>query len=183
VTLQAVTMKEELIAANERVMNPSKGVSFTPRKKPQFSSDPSWEYPEEGILPPIAEAPEAEKDLQEHIMQNWSAMLNNVELVKAHMLKQKRYESEIVCLGEGINDLRLLASQLMSLMGQPSDGINKYNLFAILDGAEDCFMEMEDKVLTYVSLRLGKLEVTSIDLTRDIQSFKKSIGTDVMDRL
>jgi hypothetical protein len=37
VTSQAVTTKEELIATKERVMNPAKGVSFTPRKKPRFS--------------------------------------------------------------------------------------------------------------------------------------------------
>jgi hypothetical protein len=44
VTLQTVTLEEELLASKERVLNPSKGVSFTPRKKPRFSSDPTWEY-------------------------------------------------------------------------------------------------------------------------------------------
>jgi hypothetical protein len=87
VTSQSVTTKEELIATKERVMNPAKGVRFTPRKKLRFSSDPSWEYAEEDILQPIAEVP-----------------------------KQKRYESGIVRLGEVINDLRSLALQLMSLV-------------------------------------------------------------------
>jgi hypothetical protein len=63
-------------------------------------------------------------------------MLCTVKLIKGNMLKQKRYETKIVWLGEDINDLRSLVSCLMSLVGQPSDGI-KYALFAIMDGAED----------------------------------------------
>jgi hypothetical protein len=182
VTSQAVTSEEELLATKERVMNPAKGVSFTPRKKPRFSSDPSWEYAEEDVLPAIAEAPEADGDLQEHIVQNWTAMLKTVELVKANMSKQKRYESEIVRLGEDINDLRSVASRLMNLVGQPADGI-KYDLFAIVEVAEDRFMEVEDKVHSDLLPRTAKLEATTGDLEKDIRSFKKNIGADVTDRL
>jgi hypothetical protein len=182
VTSRAVSSKEELLVTKERVMDPAKGVSFTPRKKPRFSSDPTWEYAEADILPSITEAPEAGEDLQEHIVQNWSAMLRTVETVKAGLSKQKRYETEIVRLGEDINDLRSLASRLLSLVGQPAEGM-KYDLFAILDGAEERFMEVEDKVRTDVVPRVEKLEVTTSDLSKDIRSFKKNIGTDVTTRL
>lgn len=167
VTSQAVTTKEELLATKERVMNPSKGVSFTPRKKPRFSSEPTWEYAEEDVLPTIAEAPNSDDELQEHIVQNWGAMIRTVELVKANMSKNKRYESEIVRLGEDINDLRSLASRLMSLVGTPADGI-KYDLFAILDVAEDRFVEVESQVRSDVVPRVEKLESTSEVLTKDI---------------
>lgn len=163
-------------------MNPAKGVRFTTRKKPQFSSDPPWEYAEEDILQPIAEAPEAGEDPQEHIVKNLSAMLKNNELVKANMSKQKRYESEIVRLGEVINDLRLLALQLMSLVGQPSDGI-KYDLFAILDEGKPFYGDGGQGAhgrRTAIGQAGGNFD--RID-PRDIRSFKKNIGADVTDRL
>lgn len=182
ITSQSVTTKEELLATKERVMNPAKGVSFTPRKKPRFSLDPTWEYAEEDVLPTIAEAPNLDDELQEHILQNWGAMIRTVELVKANMLKNKQYELEIVRLGEDIDDFRLLASRLMSLVGTPADGI-KYDLFAILDSAEDRFVDVESQVHSDVVPWVDKLEATLKDLTKDIQSFKRNIGADVTARL
>jgi hypothetical protein len=101
-------------------------------------------------------------------------MLKMVELVKANMSKQKRYESEIVRLSKDINDLRSLASRLLNLVGQPLDGI-KYDLYAIVDVAEDRFMEVEEKVKTDVIPRVTKLEATTGDLTKDIHFFKKNM--------
>jgi hypothetical protein len=182
VTSRAVSSREELLVTKERVMDMAKRVSFTSRKKPRLPSAPTWEYAKADILPSIREAPEAGEDLQDHIVQNWSAMLRTVETVKAGLLKQKRYETEIVWLGEDINDLRSLASWLLSLVCQPAEGM-EYDLFAILDGAEERFMEVEDKVCTDVVPRVEKLEVTTSDLSKYIRSFKKNIGTDVTTRL
>jgi hypothetical protein len=49
---------EELLAAKDRVMNPALGVSFTPRKKPRFSSDQFDEYTELELMPTIKELPD-----------------------------------------------------------------------------------------------------------------------------
>jgi hypothetical protein len=163
-------------------LNPAKGVSFTPRKKTRFSLDPSWEYAEEDLLPTISEAPGGSDGLQDHIAENWSSMLKTVEAVKSNASKQKRYESEIVRLSEDVNDLRSLASRLLNLIGQPSDGI-EYDLYAIVDMAEDRFMEVEAKVKTDEIPRVAKLEETTGDLTKDIHFFKKNIGGDVAHRI
>jgi hypothetical protein len=56
-------MTIELLEAKERVLNPAKGVSFTPRKKPWFSSNSSLEYAEEDLLPTILEPPGGEDAL------------------------------------------------------------------------------------------------------------------------
>jgi hypothetical protein len=101
--------------------------------------------------------------------------------MKANMLKQKCYELEIVCLGEDINDLQLVASRLLNLVGQPADGIN-YD-FSIMDITEDRCMEVEDQVHTGLVPGVGKLEATSGDLEKDIWSLKKNIGAHVTERL
>jgi hypothetical protein len=82
VKTQAVTTKEELLDAKVRVLDPAKGVSFTPRKKPRFLSESSWEYAEDELLPAIEEAPSTTEGLQDHIVNNWSAMLKTVEMVR-----------------------------------------------------------------------------------------------------
>jgi hypothetical protein len=167
ITSQSVTTEEELLEAKAWVLNLAKGVSFTPRKKPRFSLESSWEYAEEDLLPTISEAPGGSDGLQDHIAENWSSMLKTVEAVKSNASKQKRYKSEIVRLSEDVNDLRLLASRLLNLVGQSSDGI-KYDLYAIVDVAEDRFMEVEAKVKTDVIPQVAKLEETTGDLTKDI---------------
>jgi hypothetical protein len=50
-------MKEELLDTKIHVLHPAKGVSFTPRRKPRFSSNYSWEYAEDELLPAINEFP------------------------------------------------------------------------------------------------------------------------------
>jgi hypothetical protein len=70
VRTQDVTMVEELEDAKARIMNPAKGVSFTPRKKPRFLTDSSWEYAEADVLPRIPEVPSTPGGLQDHIFQN-----------------------------------------------------------------------------------------------------------------
>lgn len=94
------------------------------------------------------------------------------------MGKQKRYESEIFRLSEDIDDLRSLASQLVGLVGLPSDGI-KYNFFNIVDVAEDRFSELEDSLKGDLVPRVGKAEATIVDLDKDIKFFKKNIGANV----
>jgi hypothetical protein len=47
ITSQSVTTEDELLNVKARIMNPEKGVSFTPQNMPRFSSDLSWEYAEE----------------------------------------------------------------------------------------------------------------------------------------
>jgi hypothetical protein len=120
-----VTTTEELLEAKTRIQNPAKGVSFTPRKKPQISNDPAWEYAEADMLLSIPEVPSTPGGLQDHIITIWSAMVETVEAVKANMGKQKRYELEIFRLSEDLYGLRLVASRLLNLVGQPSDGTSE----------------------------------------------------------
>jgi hypothetical protein len=105
-------------------------------------------------------------------------MIKAVASVKVYMSKQKRYKSEIFRLSDDINNLRLLSSRLLNLVGQPSDSV-KYDLDAIVDVAENRFMEVEDRVKSNVVLRVEKLEIATGTLTKDINFFKTNIGTDV----
>jgi hypothetical protein len=104
-------------------------------------------------------------------------MLKTVEMVKGNMGKQKRYETEILRLSEDIDDLRSLASRLISLVGLPSDGI-KYDLFNV-DVAEDRFLELEDSLKADLIPRVARTEATIVDLDKDIKFFKKNIGANV----
>jgi hypothetical protein len=118
---------EELTDATTRIRNPAKGVSFTPRKKPRFSMDSTWDYAETDVLPSIPEVPVSPGGLHDHIVQNWSAMLRTVEAMKSNMSKQKRYEFKIYRLSsEDLDGLHSVASHLLSLVGQPSDGTRFY---------------------------------------------------------
>jgi hypothetical protein len=174
-----VTTVEELDDAKKRILNPSKGVSFTPRKKPRFSTDSTWEYAEADNLPAIPEVPRTAEGLQDHIVKNWSAMLLTVEAVKSTLGKQKRYESEIHRLSEDLDGLRSVASRLLSLVGQPSDG-TRYDLFAILDVAEERFLESEDAIKQDHRPRIERLEKTTGTLVQDLAFFKTNIGHDIV---
>jgi hypothetical protein len=179
---QEVTTSEELLEAKTRIQNPAKGVSFTPRKKPRFSNDPTWEYAEADMLPSIPEIPDTPGGLQDHIVTNWSAMLETVAAVKANMGKQKRYESEIFRLSEDLDGLRSVASRLLNLVGQPSDG-TRYDLFALVDVAEDRFMEVEDAVKTNMKPRVESLERSTGNLVKDLEYFKANIGDDMVTKV
>jgi hypothetical protein len=109
-------------------------------------------------------------------------MIKAVALVKVNISKQKRYKTKIVRLSEDINDLWSLSSRLLNIVGQPSDSI-KYNLYAIVDVAEDRFTKVEGLVKTDVTPWVAKLEATTGGLSKDIDFFKKNIGTNVSNRI
>jgi hypothetical protein len=78
--------------------------------------------------------------------------------------------------------LRSVASRLLSLVGQPSDG-TRYDLFAIVDVAEDRFMEAEDSIKKDLKPRIEKLEKTSVGVVKDLAYFKDNIGNDMVAKI
>jgi hypothetical protein len=83
---QAVTTKDELIEVKERIMAES-GMSFTPRKKPQFLSESAYKYVEADLLPTIKEAPSSPAAMQEHMVEHWASMVSAVKILKDMSLK------------------------------------------------------------------------------------------------
>jgi hypothetical protein len=60
------------------------------------------------------------------------------------------------------------------MVGQPSDG-TRYDLFAIVDVAEDQFMDVEDSIKKDLNPRVEKLEKTSVTLVKDIAYFRNNL--------
>jgi hypothetical protein len=135
----------ELGAIKQRILNPSSGVSFTPRKKPLYSDD-SWEFAGGGleVLPVIEEAPDPLDlaVLQEHIGRQWSTVIIAVATLKSVAGRNNKYELELDALGTGINSLRAVISRLTTLVGSPVDGLS-FNLYGIMDCNEDTVMELD----------------------------------------
>jgi hypothetical protein len=129
----------ELVAIKARVLNPSSGVSFTPRKKPRYSED-TWEFPDLENLPAIAEGgPELEgEDLQDHVGRQWKDLVQAVETLKTVAGRNNKYEHELDALGEDINGLRAALARVLNLVGLPVDGI-QFDLFGIIDRNKPCW--------------------------------------------
>jgi hypothetical protein len=86
---------EELLLAKDRVMNPASGVSFTPRKKPRFSSDQFDKYTELELMPTIKELPEDPDGMPEQKLANWETVVKLVNSIKGTAGRGQRYEKEI----------------------------------------------------------------------------------------
>jgi hypothetical protein len=78
---QAVTTPEELFDVKDR-MTAGSGMSFTPRKKPRFSPESSYEYVKADLLPTIGEAPSSPGGVQDHMTEHWSDMVNTIHILK-----------------------------------------------------------------------------------------------------
>jgi hypothetical protein len=79
-----VSTVDELLDAKDRVLNPARGVSFTPRKKPRFLSGIMDDYFDIEVMPTIGELPASPQGLQEHMTDNWSAIIKTVDAVKGN---------------------------------------------------------------------------------------------------
>jgi hypothetical protein len=77
---QVVTTEEELFEVKEHIMA-ALGGTFTPRKKPHFSSESAYEYVEADLRPTIKEAPSSPAAMQEHILDYWSIMFKQFRKV------------------------------------------------------------------------------------------------------
>jgi hypothetical protein len=140
-----VSTVEELLDAKDRVLNPARGVSFTTRKKPRFSSGLMDDYADIEVMPTIGELPDSPQGLQDHMTDNWSAMIKTVDAVKSNVARNKRYEVKITRLSNDMNQLRALATRLNSLLGPPTDGI-QFDLIGIVDRVEAAMVELGDSI-------------------------------------
>jgi hypothetical protein len=177
----AVVTFEELMAAKFRVLNPTEGVSFTPRKKPRFSTS-DWDYNETEALPAIAEVAMDQSGAREHMDENWNDMVRTVEVLKASTSRQMLYEREIERLGDDVDTLRSTSCRLHSLVGAPSDGI-RFDLYQIVHHAESCLLELEDTLTKEVTPKLNDLATTTERVEKDLAFFKTNIGLDAANKI
>jgi hypothetical protein len=77
----------ELRLFKKRILNPSLGVSFTPRKKPRCLED-QWEFLDLELLQTIKEGPNAEdaEEVQDRTGKHWHHLGTTVETLKAVFL-------------------------------------------------------------------------------------------------
>jgi hypothetical protein len=178
---QSVTTPDEFLEVKSRVTGKS-GVSFTPRKKPRFSTDSTYEYVEADLLPTIEEAPTTPAALQEHIADHWSDMVAALKILKTMSLKHARYETEILRISEDIDTLNVSSSRMESLVGTPADGI-QFNLFGIVDKNEEVLLEVGDQVNKHLVPRLTTVEKTAEAAEKAVKSFNSTVGDDVLKKL
>jgi hypothetical protein len=175
----------ELGAIKQRILNPSSGVSFTPRKKPRYSDD-SWEFAGGGldVLPSIEEAPDSSDPaaLQEHIGRQWSTVITAVETLKSVAGRNNKYELELDALGSDIDSLRAAISRLTTLVGSPVDGLS-FDLYGIMDRNEDAVMELDHRVTARVEPKLIELEAGLAVVQTEMQRFRDSTGDQLLVRL
>jgi hypothetical protein len=97
----------ELAEIKTRVLEPTSKISFTPRKKPRYSSD-RWEFPDLQVLEEIPEIPDGMDDfaVQDHIAGHWKNLVTTVESLKSVAGRNSKYETELDSLGGDIDGLR-----------------------------------------------------------------------------
>jgi hypothetical protein len=176
-----VTAPEELLEVKERLTR-AVPVSFTPRKKPRFSTGSLVEYTETDLLPSISEAPEGTGEIQEHMIEHWSSMVRGMKMLKTMGSKHSRYESEILRLSDDIDTLNVSSARLENLVGSPADGI-QFDLFGIVDKNEETLLEVGDELTGKMGPRLTRLENTTDHVSKEVLEFKSKIGGDVVAKL
>jgi hypothetical protein len=173
---------EELLSAKDRVMNPAQGVSFTPRKKPRFSSDQFDEYTELELMPTIEELPGDPDGMTEHILDNWEAVVKSVDTMKGAAGRGQRYEEEIHRLSSDIDQLRALATRLNTLVGKPTDGI-QFGLIGIVDRAENCIEVLEDAIAKELRPDVAKANKVAAQAVHEVAQFRQGLGGDLTKKL
>jgi hypothetical protein len=181
ITRRQVTAPEELFDVKERLTK-AVSVSFTPRKKPRFSSESTYDYTESDLLPTISEAPDGMNEIQEHMVAHWSSIVKGMQMLKDMGAKHSRYETEIFRLSEDIDTLNVSTARLENLVGTPADGI-QFGLFGIVDKNEETLLEVGDEVTKQVGPRLAQVENTTDQAAKEVLEFKKHIGGDVLAKL
>jgi hypothetical protein len=178
---QGVTTEDELFDVKDRILADS-GVSFTPRKKPRFSAESSFEYVEADLLPTIEEAPSSPEGKQEHMLEHWASMVSAVQILKAMSLKHSRYETEIMRISDDIDCLNVSSSRLETLVGSPADGI-QFNLFGIVDRNEEVLLSVGDELHKTLMPRIAGVEATAQAVEKSVKTFNSNVGGDVLKKL
>jgi hypothetical protein len=175
--------ESELAVIKGRILSPSSGVGFTPRKKPRYS-DSSWDFAELDILPPLEEGPgmQDKEALSSHILEQWKGTVQTVEVLKKAASRNNRYEREMESLGNDIDSLRSAMARVNDLVGSPSDGV-AFDLFAIVDGNEEALLDLDSIVQTTVVPKLTELEGRTSAAELEMRKFKANTGNDLQVRL
>jgi hypothetical protein len=158
-----VSLVEELIDSKDRIItNPSRGISFTPCKKPRFSSSFLDDHLEIDILPSIKEVPTKSEGIQTHMLENWlSTMVQSIEAFKGTITwsQHHRYDVEIMSMSNNVEQLHTLSSRLNTQVRKPTKGI-QFDLIGIVDKVEGCILDLLKDLLS-VELRPGLLKATA----------------------
>jgi hypothetical protein len=174
----------ELKAIKIRIMNPTAGVSFTPRKKPRYSDDSSWDFPDVAVLPTLEEGPDPQDAaaMSAHIVGQWKDIVQSVEGLKTLAGRNNRYEKEMESLSTDIDALRAAMARVNDLVGRPANGV-AFDLFAIIDGNEEALLDLDTIVQTTITLQLKELDARSTKAQMDLDKFKASSGDALLIRL
>jgi hypothetical protein len=172
----------ELATIKSKILDPSSGVGFTPRKKPRYSEE--WEYPEVEALPPIDEIPAGlgETELQSHISEHWETLVKSVETLKKVAARNSHYEKEMDTLGNDVDALRSALARINNLVGSPTDGI-AFDLFAMTESTEEALMDLDKIVVKKLTPNLADAEARITKAQAEIAKFKSSTGDQLMSRL
>jgi hypothetical protein len=135
--------KSELAVIKGRILSPTSGVGFTPRKKPRYL-DLSWDSAELDILPPLKEDPgmQDEEGLSNHILEQWKGTIQTVEDLKKAASQNNWYEQEMESLGNDIYSLRLAMARVNDFLGSP-------NGYGIDEGYHPCHPELMEIIPTH----------------------------------
>jgi hypothetical protein len=164
------TSRAELEAIKERTVNPSSGVSFTPRKKPRYSDD--WDFPELELLPTIEEGPDPQdaEELQGHIGRHWKDLVATVETLKSVAGRNTKYEEELDSLGSDIDSLRSALARVNNLVGNPVDGLS-FDLFGIIDRNEEALLELDQRVHSNLESKITDIEERGVATQKEVAKF------------
>jgi hypothetical protein len=133
-------------------------------------------------MPTIGELPTSPVGLQEHIADNWSAMIKTVDAVKGNAAQNKRYKAEITRLSEDMDQLRALSTRLHSLLGTPTDSI-QFDLIAIVDRVESAILEMGDTIEKDVRPKVEKANQEASGARTELETFRSGLGGNVMTKM
>jgi hypothetical protein len=177
--------ESDLKVVKAKILNPSSGVSFTPRKKARYSAE-SWEFPDVEVLGVIEEGPDPsdQEAILEHVAQQWKGAAQAIEALKSMSGKSARYEEEMDSLGADIDidSLRSAMTRLSTLVGTPVDGI-AFDLFAMVDHAEESVLDLDTIVQTSFAPRMVDLEATTAATKAALATYKASTGDVLKERL
>jgi hypothetical protein len=167
----------ELATIKACIMDPSAGVGFTPRKKPRYSEESSWEFPDVAVLPTLEEGPDPQDSeaMSAHIVGQWKDTVQTVEALKTLAGRNNWYEREMESLGNDIDSLRSAMARVNDLVGSPADGV-AFDLFAIMDGNEEALLDLDLIIQRTVTPQLAELDARSLKAQTELQAFKASLG-------
>jgi hypothetical protein len=173
----------ELAEIKIRVLEPTSKISFTPRKKPRYSTD-RWEFPDLQVLEEIPEIPDGMDDfaVQDHIAGHWKNLVTTVDSLKSVAGRNSKYEIELDSLGGDIDGLRSALARMQTLLGHPVDGLS-FDLYAIVGGNEEAVSDLELKIKNTLGPKVTDVEAKLIVLQGELKKFRSSTGDELLKRL